>query len=451
LAARKEIAATNWPEDTRPQCSKRAVTILQRVLAMNDAAMLIEWLTACMRANQRPPASMLPALLDAATRRIESRTILRAPTAAAVGPPGLWLCRLNPDWGALVAEDASVDAQQIWQTGSKPERIAALRRLRLTDPGAARDLLNSTFATEPATDRAAFLDALSVGLSASDEVFLETALSDRSKEVRAAASALLSRLPQSAFVARMIARVTPLLIFTSAEPGKFLRKGKAAQLTIELPAACDEAMKRDGIEPKPTAGSRFGERQFWLFQMLAMIPPAHWSKTFVATPAQLLAAIPNDYIDTMQMAWNKATANAQDADWAEAFVRLGSSGKNPRINEALVKFLPEDRRHEVIHDLLSAGDVANDTILEFIAGGSLDARSARLLMKRIADRARGLKTNYDHELAAILPRLALAAPPQLLHEFESAWPVELFEVAKKPHEQFFTTLTLRQNIQKEFA
>jgi hypothetical protein len=448
LALRKEIAAIAWPDDTRPQCSKRASAILDRVLTINDAEMLIEWLKACVRAGRRPPASILPALLDAATRRIESRAILRSPTATAVGPTGLWLCRLNPDWSALVAEDASVDVQQVWQTGNKPERVAALSRLRMSNPAAARELLNSTFATEPAADRAAFLDSLAVGLSSSDEAFLETALSDRSKEVRTGASKLLSRLAGSAFVSRMIARVTPLLTFAPAEPGKFLRKGKPAQLSIELPAACDESMKRDGIEAKPNVGARYGERQYWLLQMLSLIAPMHWSKAFAATPMQLLVAIPDDYTDLIQMAWSNATFNTCDPDWAEAFVRLG---KHSRMNEHLIKLLPDGRRLEVIYDLISADGATSESILEFVASGPLDVRSTRLLIKRIAERARGLKANYNHELAALLPRLALAAPPEVLSEFESAWPIELFESAKKAYEQFFITLTLRQNIQKEFA
>jgi hypothetical protein len=209
-------------------------------------------------------------------------------------------------------------------------------------------------------------------------------------------------------------------------------------------------MKRDGIDPKPSPGAGYGERQYWLLQMLSMTPPSHWSKTFSAAPAQLLAAIPKDYADLVQLAWHNATVNASDPDWAEAFVRLGTAGKNRQLNEHLIKLLPDSRRDDVIYDLLSAGDAPSDTVFE-LASGPLDARSTTLLIARVKQRARDFKSNYDYEIAQLLPRLALAAPPALLSEFESAWPPENFEAAKKPHEQFFTTLTLRQNIQKEFA
>jgi hypothetical protein len=104
----------------------------------------------------------------------------------------------------------------------------------------------------------------------------------------------------------------------------------------------------------------------------------------------------------------------------------------------------------VIYDLLLPDGLGNDSISGLISIGPLDVRSARLLIGLIVDRARGLTANYDHQLAQFMPRLALAAPPHLLPEFEAAWPAEHFAAAKSAHEQFFATLTIRRNIQKEF-
>lgn len=451
VPSKSQTTALHAPADPRPQCSPRAVTLFHKLLSIGETPLLLEWLSSCARADLRLPPAALPALLDAATRRFDNRAALKVPAAVVAGPPGIWLCRLNPEWSALVAEDASVDATEIWQTGTKGERLAALSRLRASHPAAARALLTSTFASEPAGDRAAFVDALSVGLGPDDEPFLEAALADRSKEVRSTTAALLARLPGSALVTRMIARLAPLIAYEPGEPAKLLRKAKPAKLAIELPAECDDAMKRDGIDPKPPAGAGYGERQYWLLQMLSMIPPSHWCNAFSATPAQLLEAIPKDHADLMKLAWSNATVNSSDPDWAEAYVRLGSGGNNPRINQHLVKLLRPSRRDDVVYEILLTGGLSSSAISDLVSSGPLDARSARVVMKWAAERASTIKTNHDYEMAQLLPALALAVPPSLLPEFEVAWPVEAFTSARNAHDKFFATLALRSQIQKEFA
>jgi hypothetical protein len=88
-------------------------------------------------------------------------------------------------------------------------------------------------------------------------------------------------LPDSQLVQRCIARVLPLFSRTG-----LLKK----RLEIELPAAHDKAMARDGIDAKPPQGR--GERQHWLMQLLEAVPPtalaAHLSID-TATLLRLLA------------------------------------------------------------------------------------------------------------------------------------------------------------------
>ena len=97
-------------------------------------------------------------------------------------------------------------------------------------------------------------------MSLDDETFLEAALDDRRKEVRGAAADLLARLPESALRRRALERALPLLKFKS---NKLRRK----TIEVTLPEACDKAMQRDGVEPKP--GFRgVGEKAWWLQQML---------------------------------------------------------------------------------------------------------------------------------------------------------------------------------------
>jgi hypothetical protein len=83
-----------------------------------------------------------------------------------------------------------------------------------------------------------------VNLTDEDAPFLDTALDDRSKEVRRAAADLLARLPTSVFVARMLARAQPLLSF---KPAKLLSR---ASLEVTLPSSPDASAARDGLDPK---------------------------------------------------------------------------------------------------------------------------------------------------------------------------------------------------------
>lgn len=450
-AGRRPVKKQNAPslpsDDARPICSGKAATLLRRILDGPHALLLLEWLEACVRAGQRPPPAAIAQLLDAATRQTEHRMALRTPAMQATGPLGLWLCQLNSDWSALSSEDASANVAQVWQTGAKAARIAALRRLRAADPAAALVLLQSTFASEPAADRAAFVEILATGLSSADESFLESVLADRSREVRAAAAKLLARLPNSALVARMIARVDPLVHFTP-EPKKLLRGGKDAQLVFELPAAYDAQMKADGIEAQPNPSDGYGARQFWRMQMLSLIPPSHWSKKFHTAPAHLLAAVPEEDAALIHFGFRNAAENCGDADWAEALIRLPT--ERGFLDAYLLMLLPPPRRHALIYDLLMERDLSGTSVLDLLSAGPLDARSARAVMKWVADQSQS-RGAVNYELARLMGLLAMSAPPALLQEFEVAWPAESLPAARGEYERFFATLSIRQNIQKEFS
>jgi hypothetical protein len=128
-------------------------------------------------------------------------------TPSVLGARGRWLASMNPAWRWAVAGDSPLDeteAERTWNEGTKRERITLVRRLRSADPAAARERIAAVFPTEPADVRQDLVRALEVGLSPTDEQFLQAALDDRSKGVREAAAELLPRLPRSAFVDRMV-------------------------------------------------------------------------------------------------------------------------------------------------------------------------------------------------------------------------------------------------------
>ena len=74
-----------------------------------------------------------------------------------------------------------------------------------------------------------FLDSLRTGLGPQDEPFLEQALADRSRNVRAVAAELLSALPGSALAARMAA-ARPRACVDVTAPRPDARRGGAARV-----------------------------------------------------------------------------------------------------------------------------------------------------------------------------------------------------------------------------
>lgn len=264
---------------------------------------------------------MLPALLDAA----RGRTDLRPAALTFAGPRAVWLARLNPDWrfalratpgggAALPHLDDPAKVQQLWQEGLFAERVALLSAIRAREPEAARELLVTTWATERAEDRLMFLDSLRMGLGPQDEPFLEQALADRSRNVRATAAELLSALPGSALAGRMAVRAGACVALDHT--------GDGPTISVEAPHECDAGMERDGVVAKAPAGR--GERSWWFGQLVEATPLGTWARRLGGRTPEEIVALPvtDDWQAELHAAWCRAAVRQRDAEWARAL--LGS-------------------------------------------------------------------------------------------------------------------------------
>jgi hypothetical protein len=264
---------------------------------------------------------MLPALLDAA----RGRTDLRPAALSFAGPRALWLARLNPDWrfalraapggAAELPSAAEPDrVRRLWQEGLFAERVELLTALRARTPAAARALLCSTWTTERAEDRLLFLDSLRAGLGPEDEPFLEQALADRSRNVRATAAELLSALPGSALAGRMAARAGSYVAVDVTR--------ETPTLVVEAPHECDAGMERDGVVAKPPTGR--GERSWWMGQLVEAAPLGTWPDRFGGRTPEEIVALPvaDGWHGELHAAWCRAAVRQRDAAWARAL--LGS-------------------------------------------------------------------------------------------------------------------------------
>ncbi|MFI6642221.1 DUF5691 domain-containing protein [Streptomyces sp. NPDC050504] len=327
------------PRDPRPPLPEAARRRLVHLLAGRAAPagsggrrgtapdlteLLPQWLAAANAKGFRAPADALPALLDAA----RARTDLRPQAVAFAGPRGLWLARLNPEWkfalrggasgSALPDPDDAEATRLLWSEGLFAERVALLTAVRTQDPDAALALLSSTWTTERAEDRLMFLDSLRAGLSGADEPFLEAALADRSRNVRATAAELLSALPGSALAARMADRATSCVSLD--------RTGaKAPTVAVEAPHACDAGMERDGVVPVPPAGR--GERSWWLGQLVEATPLATWTARLGGRTAAEVVALPvaDGWGEELHAAWCRAAVLQRNPEWSLALLGAPSA------------------------------------------------------------------------------------------------------------------------------
>lgn len=280
------------PEEEQTPLGRPAAKRLLRIIGGEYERLLPEWLAAAAASGRRAPASVLPELLE---RGRWDRSV-RADLGRIAGRRGRWLAARNPAWAYLLDEAVG----ETWELGRSADRQAHLRRLRAQDPAEARRLLESTWERETPDDRAAFLQLLSEGLSMDDEPFLESALDDRRREVRQAAANLLTRLPGSRLSRRMAERARACV---RVEPGV---------IVVEPPESCDKAMERDGIRARPPRG--FGERAWWLQQIVARAPLGMWGEP----PESLLARRIPEWDSEIKLGWVRAAVLQRDPVWARA-------------------------------------------------------------------------------------------------------------------------------------
>ncbi|MEU3096300.1 DUF5691 domain-containing protein [Streptomyces sp. NPDC006967] len=321
------------PEDPRPVLpppAARRLTMLlterpgtsgggRRGTAPDLMELLPQWLAAANARGFAPPPDALPALLDAA----RGRTDLRPAALRFAGPRALWLARLNPDWrfalrstpggGAPVPSPRDMDGiRRLWQEGLFAERVALLGALRAREPAAARELLAATWAAERAEDRLMFLDSLRSGIGPDDEPFLEQALADRSRNVRATAAELLSALPGSALAERMAVRAGACVAVD--------RTRDVPAITVEAPHECDAGMERDGVVAKAPAGR--GERSWWFGQLVESAPLGSWSRRLGGRTPRKVVALPvaDGWQSELHAAWCRAAVRQRDAAWSRALL-----------------------------------------------------------------------------------------------------------------------------------
>lgn len=123
-----------------------------------------------------------------------------------------------------------------WTSARPAARVEFIAAMRGREPDRARQLVETSFAADPAPVRARLLGALVPGLSQADVPFLESLAKDRAPGVRERAQQLLTYIPGTASAQ---GRLHDLLARTKLSTAGLLRLRKS--LILELPANLQSA------------------------------------------------------------------------------------------------------------------------------------------------------------------------------------------------------------------
>ena len=466
--------------DGRPACSEAAINVLELILSGEPpipggvALLAGQWLDGAARAGCRPPARLLPRLLELGS----ANPVLQAPLRVVVGPRGRWLAGHHDRWAWAAGEPVGdiEAAGRRFPTAAKADRLAMLEAVRRADPSRGLEFLRSTWSGDPAAERAALLAVLAVGLSDDDEPFLEAALDDRSAAVRQVAADLLGRLPASPRSARMAERLRSLVAVD--EPRRRLSaQGRVRTMSFARPPEPDAAARRDGVDDATPAG--MGVSAWRLVQLVAGTPLSFWTGELGLTPAEVVelagggGGAPGDKAEPptgpaaargrrvagtapvgggaasdqpvllgLEMAV-VAQAGRADHAWAAAvFAR--------RPTPAVLAALPAGRAAEELIRLLGGGLAPGPAVAQLFA--ACPGPWPPALGYAVLDRYRRLGARAALEVPAALPVLAARLDPAAALALVETWVVSLVDdqALRRRVQTLGHALSLRAVITREF-
>lgn len=419
---------------------------LELMLDGEFTEVLPEWLAAMKKAGKRVPEEHLPALLDYGRMEPSSRGLI----VAVLGRRGAWLAAQNPDWLYAVRREE----KDLWETGSREERLLLLEHLRSVEPDRARDLLATTWPQESAKDRVAFLEKFVAGVSSSDESFLNEALHDRSVEVRRGARGLLAGLPNSEFSQRLKV-LANVLSFKKPMIGK-------ARVEVALPEDPIAWLKANDIEidsPPRNAAKSMGAKGWALKELISLIPITHWSEIWKKSPIEIIrAGEESEWRESIALGFVLATRRDRDPDWIEALIKFMSNDeKFPQMIE-LAAYLPAARLEALILYSLASESVEVRDVYAFrllwVHRSSWSDQLSRDVINSVKKRVNpGKGNNFDWQTKPALKQFARFVSPALYDELALGWPVESesFPHWSKGVEAFQSLLAFRRDMHRAIS
>lgn len=339
------------PAESAPLVPERAIPVLREAFRVRGGLDVEAMQLVAARGRILPPLLIPSALASGADPAL---------IHAVVGARGAWLLAQNHTWKARLALPDPASLAERVEIGTRAERVAALVRLRASEPDRARDLVQAALTTDAPDVRLALLDALGP-IRPEDEPLFIAALADRAAGVRDRAAERLAALPGSALASRALAALAPFVQLREKTglAGMASRLlGVVATLVVEPPEMFAPEWGKDALIEKPPKG--VGARAWWLVQLVGRVPPA---LIFPGrTPQEALPMLDgSDWREPMVAGLIRGSLLAHDARWLAAlFPFAPPMGDALRPDRAtLIRALPpEEAEHRVARLLREPDGIA---------------------------------------------------------------------------------------------
>ena len=433
------------PPEQLTNCSKESIEHLSLILQGIYSHALDEFIEGMILYKKCLPFELLPAFLDECVKD----DALWQKLQAVIGKRGQWLIHLNPAWQKLEI----IVSQKKWETGTKAERIAILKQLRADNPLEGFKMLLSTWAEDGLQEKAAFLKCLKIGLSLSDEAFLEENLDFPRKEIRTIATELLSQLKNSAWQQRMYDRLKMAIQIKKEGNGK-------ERLEIQLPDTSEKALLRDGINPKKKW--RMGnEKTGALKQMVTVLPPEKWEEHFEKTPEAIIQLFSkSEWAVMLVEASAEAAALHQSASWMEAILLFWleneyKSGWSKLKIDPILNTLPNELFNKILLKKLKAAKILPNEDSPLIRlmeqeGYRWENQLTKTFMQQLKE---WMLRNPSYSWSGwkyrnLLKRAAYTVSPAMEKHLHQLWLSEPHHWAgwERDIQQFFNTLNFRKEM-----
>ena len=302
------------PPQAAPVPSPQASRLLAAMLDGRHGDLLREYLLLLHQKNGRVPEVYLPALLTRGAKLFSLRPYI----LSVLGEPGRWLATQNEAWhyaSPVAGEWAGMLAE--WRTKVMSARQGILFQARYSDPEAGLALLESSWKSEGVAASVWIIRGLAVGLSLTDEPFLERALDNRNATVRLKAAELLASLPDSRLCQRM----------TQNSAGVLRYRAGAGRFDIHLKEPSAE-MARDGVVGRNWRDAA-RVRSAQLSDIVGAVPLDVWTGRWNLTPQEVVsAAKASRWHAALLKGFALAALRQRHANFSEALLKADHIGVN---------------------------------------------------------------------------------------------------------------------------
>ena len=328
--------------ETKPYVSAAAANAFHDLVNGTFSDLASEWISVTQQSGLIATPRLLPTLLSIGDRNIS----LRAAVSEIVGNRGRWLANIEGKWTWLdaavpgISDSATSDStapsstvpssmidDELWRTGTPAQRRQWLRQQLVQNPELAAASVAASWPGDSPDTREMFTGLVAFNSHPVHEEWLQTyALCDRRQNTRQYAVRALMSIDNSAFRSRSLARAASVLSIAK----KLIAKN---QLDCQPPLAFDADWKQDGIKEKPPTGT--GPRDYWLYQILSVIPLRDWPE-LVGHADPMNLKINSDWSETVLRAWQQAALTHPDTESVIPLLKRFASDKHNSSNMSAI-------------------------------------------------------------------------------------------------------------------